>query len=97
MFSVENGVFYAGGDTETYNEILDVYVRKAPEKADEIVTQIIEACDSFDGDEVSIICDESSKYSLNGKPLKSLLDEIRPCADDFEYASASEKASAILS
>ena len=66
------------------------------EKAEEIVRRIAEACESFDSDEVSLICDEALKYSLGGNALKPLLDEIRSYADDFEYDSASEKAAAIL-
>ncbi|MBQ8568677.1 MAG: response regulator, partial [Oscillospiraceae bacterium] len=62
------------------------------EKAAELLGRIKEACDAFDSDAVSEICDEAADYIFKGTPLKPLFEEIRAFADDFEYDSAARKA-----
>ncbi len=200
LFSPETGIFYTGGDTDAYLEILEVYVRKSAEKREYIqklfdekswknyvievhalkstsmtigskllserakelelagksgnyklieeknaaltelyekvaglgekyldenrrenpednteqaetpaaelpettlenvmgyIERIRDACEAFDGDEVSTICSEAAAYSCSGTALKPLFDEIKAAADDFEYDDAKEKAEAV--
>ncbi|MGN0588916.1 MAG: response regulator, partial [Ruminiclostridium sp.] len=192
LFSPEAGATYTGGDTDTYNEILSLYVRKAPElskrieelfnkkdwknyvievhalkstslnigskqlselakelelsgkagnytvieekndelialyrkvaelgkkylgktdtpkeeavaqneqlteieaeKAKEYFNAIKEACLSYDADEAEKLCSDISGYSVNGQPLKPVLDEIMAVANDFEYEEAAKAA-----
>ena len=62
------------------------------EKAEEYFSAIKEACLSFDSDEAERLCDEIKFCSLNGKPLKPVIDEIKAAAEDFEYEAAAEAA-----
>ena len=65
------------------------------EKALEYIEAIRQACDSFDGDAVSAICAETAGFSVGGKALRPLFEEIGADANDFEYDSAAEKAAAL--
>ncbi|MGN0587320.1 MAG: ATP-binding protein [Oscillospiraceae bacterium] len=65
------------------------------EKAGEFIERIKSACEMFDGDEVSKICDEVSQYAVGDIALKPLFDAVKSDTDDFEYDSAVEKAAAI--
>lgn len=66
------------------------------EKAEELVERVKEACGSFDGDEVSAICDEASGYKCGENALKPLFDKVKAAADDFEFESAAEEADLII-
>ena len=66
------------------------------EKAEELVERVKEACGSFDGDEVSAICDEASGYKCGGNALEPLFDKVKVAADDFEFENAAEEADMIL-
>ncbi|MGN0665673.1 MAG: ATP-binding protein [Huintestinicola sp.] len=66
------------------------------EKLREMTERITEACGNFDGDAVSGICDEAQGLSCCGKALKEYFDQIRSLSDDFEYDSASAKASELI-
>ncbi|MGN0674196.1 MAG: ATP-binding protein [Oscillospiraceae bacterium] len=65
------------------------------EKAAELIEKIKTACEMFDGDEVSKICEEASGYAVGNIALKPLFDAVKADTDDFEYDSAAEKAAAI--
>lgn len=54
--------------------------------------RVISACESFDMDEISAVCEEASQYAVGGKSLKPYFDGIKAEADDFEYDNAAEKA-----
>ncbi|MGN1105878.1 MAG: response regulator, partial [Huintestinicola sp.] len=62
------------------------------QKLSDIIKRICNACDSFDGDEISAACKESSGFSFKGKSLATFFDPICADAEDFEYDSAREKA-----
>lgn len=62
------------------------------EQLTELIEKIKTACEAFDGDEVSAVCDEASEYAFEGTALKPLFDKIKAAADDFEYDTAAEKA-----
>ncbi|MDY2847958.1 MAG: ATP-binding protein [Oscillospiraceae bacterium] len=66
------------------------------EKAGELIERIKAACEGFDSDEVSKICEEASVYAVGDVALKPLFDGIKADVDDFEYDSAAEKADAIF-
>jgi len=67
----------------------------SPERVEEYVARIQEACDSFDGDEAVRLCGEVSRYAVGGKPLKPLFEAVRSDAEDFEYERAGAKAGEI--
>ncbi len=64
--------------------------------AEMIVDTVKEACAVFDYNRILEIYNESSAYSINGQPLKPILEEIKAAADDFEFEAAAEKAEKIL-
>ncbi|MGN0608279.1 MAG: Hpt domain-containing protein, partial [Oscillospiraceae bacterium] len=64
----------------------------AAEKAREYLNSIKDACLSFDADEAERLCGEISGCSVNGEPLKPVLDEILAAAEDFEYEAAADAA-----
>ena len=62
------------------------------EKAKEYFNSIKEACLAYDADEAEKLCSDISGYSVNGQPLKPVLDEIMVAANDFEYEEAAKTA-----
>ncbi|MGN1137735.1 MAG: ATP-binding protein [Oscillospiraceae bacterium] len=64
----------------------------AAEKAKEYLNSIKDACLSFNADEAERLCGEITGCSVNGQPLKPVLDEILAAAEDFEYEAAAEAA-----
>ena len=62
------------------------------DKANELIKKIKDACDAFDGDEISSVCEEASKYKIGGIVLKPLFSKIRYAADDFEFENAAKAA-----
>ncbi len=64
----------------------------AAEKAREYLEAIKEACLSFDTDEAERLCGEIMGCSVNGEPLKPVLDEILAAVEDFEYEAAAAAA-----
>ena len=62
------------------------------EKAKECLLAVKEACLSYDADEAERLCGEIENCSVNGQPLKPVLDEIMAAANDFEYEAAAEAA-----
>ena len=53
---------------------------------------IKEACLAYDADEAERLCGEITGCSVNGEPLKPVLDEILASAEDFEYEAAAAAA-----
>ena len=64
----------------------------AAEKAKEYFNAIKEACLAYDDDEAERLCGEITGCSVNGEPLKPVLDEILASAEDFEYEAAAAAA-----
>lgn len=62
------------------------------ERARESLNAIKEACLAYDADEAERLCGEIAGCSVNGQPLKPVLDEILAAANDFEYEAAAETA-----
>ena len=84
------------GETDTPHEEAqsnnEPLIEIAREKAIESFNAIKEACLAFDWDETERLCGELSGCSVNGEPLKAVLDEILTAAGDFEYDAAAEAA-----
>lgn len=66
------------------------------EKVQELVGQICEASEAFDGDAILELCKEAADYSFDKAALKSLFDDVSASAEDFEYEEAAAKAQAIV-
>ena len=64
----------------------------AAEKAKESLGMIKDACLSFDADNAEKLCSELGGCSVNGRPLRSDLNEIVNAVNDFEYEAAAEMA-----
>ena len=62
------------------------------ERARESLNAIKEACLAYDADEAERLCSDISGCSVNGQPLKPVLDEIMAAANDFEYEAAADAA-----
>ena len=90
----ELGKEYLGDSTEPMEEAAeDVQLEEiAAEKAKEQLLAVKEACLAYDADEAERLCGEMTGRSVNGQPLKPILDEIMSAANDFEYEAAAEKA-----
>lgn len=59
------------------------------------IEKICEACDTFDGDEISDLCNKAGGHICRGVNLKPLFEKVQFTAEDFEYDEAKEKALAI--
>lgn len=64
----------------------------AAEKAKEKLLAVKEACLAYDSDEAERLCGELANCSVNGQPLRPMLDEIMAAANDFEYEAAADAA-----
>ena len=62
------------------------------ERAKQQLLAVKEACLAYDADEAERLCGEIASCSVNGQPLKPVLDEILAAANDFEYEAAAELA-----
>ncbi|MGN1303520.1 MAG: Hpt domain-containing protein, partial [Oscillospiraceae bacterium] len=90
----ELGKEYLGDSTEPEEEAAENVQLEdiAAEKAKEQLLAVKEACLAYDSDEAERLCGEMTGRSVNGQPLKPILDEIMSAANDFEYEAAAEKA-----
>ena len=66
------------------------------EEIEELVREISTACENFDGDAATEICQKAEGKSCGGVALKPLFNEVRELAEDFEYDEAGRKAEEIL-
>ena len=66
------------------------------EELRELLMRLKDACDSFFSDDVIRICDELEQDAQNHGELKTLIDEIRTCAAEFEFGDAGEKTEALI-
>ena len=62
------------------------------ERAKQQLLAVKEACLAYDADEAERLCGEIASCSVNGQPLKPVLDEILAAANDFEYEAAADLA-----
>ncbi len=94
LLSSETGVFYTGGDMDAYNEILEVYVRKAPEKHAQIQQLFNEK--SWKNYVIEVHALKSSSLTIGSKPLSELAKELELAGKAGNYSLIEEKNSAML-
>ncbi|MGN0641820.1 MAG: ATP-binding protein [Huintestinicola sp.] len=94
LLNTETGVFYTGGDMEAYNEILEVYVRKAQEKHDQIQKLFEEK--SWKNYIIEVHALKSSSLTVGSKPLSELAKELELAGKAGNYSLIEEKNDAML-
>lgn len=94
LLSTETGVFYTGGDLDAYNEILEVYVRKAPEKLEQIRKLFEEK--SWKNYVIEVHALKSSSLTVGSKPLSELAKELELAGKAGNYSLIEEKNDAML-
>ncbi len=83
-------------ESEDESDVITELVDISYDKAEQLIAEIRQACDNFDGDKISEICKEAEKYRLAEIPLKDLFRKIKSASDDFEFEVAEEKAENLL-
>ena len=94
LFSPEVGATYTGGDTDTYNEILSLYVRKAPE----LSKRIEELFNKKDWKNyiIEVHALKSTSLNIGSKQLSELAKELELSGKSENYAVIEEKNSELL-
>ncbi len=60
------------------------------------IREIAKACDLYDGEEITRLCQEVSMFSYKGKSLRPYFDKVKAYADDFEFEKALNEVEDIL-
>ncbi len=94
LLNSETGVFYTGGDVDAYNEILEVYVRKAAEKREQIQKLFDEK--SWKNYIIEVHALKSSSLTVGSKPLSELAKELELAGKAGDYGIIEEKNAAML-
>ena len=94
LFSTETGIFYTGGDAEAYREILEMYVRKAQEKHDQIQTLFDEK--SWKNYIIEVHALKSSSLTIGSKKLSALAKELEFAGKAGNFSLIEEKNAALL-
>lgn len=94
LLNVDTGLFYTGGDADAYNDILDVYVRKAPDKLDHIRKLFEER--SWKTYIIEVHALKSSSLTIGSKPLSELAKELELAGKAGNYSLIEEKNSTML-
>lgn len=74
LFNVQTGIFYTGGDSEAYEEILEMYVHKAPEKISLIQKLFDEK--NWKNYIIEVHALKSSSLTIGSKPLSELAKKL---------------------
>ena len=94
MFSVETGMFYTGGDKASYDEILRVYVNKAPSKL-ELIQKLFDEKD-WKNYVIEVHALKSSSLTIGAKPLSELAKELELSGKAENYTPIEEKNGTLL-
>lgn len=94
LFEPETGIFYTGGDTEAYSEILSVYVRKAPEKIKQIEKLFSEK--AWKNYIIEVHALKSTSMTIGSKPLSELAKELELAGKNGDHGLIEEKNAAML-
>ncbi|WP_432650614.1 ATP-binding protein [Huintestinicola sp.] len=94
LISEETGIFYTGGDREAYNDILGVYVRKSPEKLEQI-RSLFENKD-WKNYVIEVHALKSSSLTIGSKQLSELAKELELAGKGGNYRLIEEKNDALL-
>ncbi|MGN1137187.1 MAG: ATP-binding protein [Oscillospiraceae bacterium] len=78
-----------GGESAELKELKEI----SAEELSAFIGKAKEACGNFDGDAMTNIADEASKYSYKGKPLQDIFGKAAELAEDFEYDAAAAEIS----
>ncbi len=94
LVDAETGIFYTGGDVDAYNEILDIYVRKGPEK-------LVQIGKLFDDKEwknyvIEVHALKSSSLTIGSKGLSELAKELEMAGKAGNYRVIEEKNASML-
>lgn len=94
IFDVETGIFYTGGDEETYEEILNVYVRKGPEKL-KFIERLFEE-KSWKNYVIEVHALKSSSLTIGAVRLSEMAKELELAGKAGDYSVIEEKNAAML-
>ncbi len=94
LFSPEEGAKYTGGDIEAYNDILALYVRKAPELSQRIEKLFDEK--DWKNYVIEVHALKSSSLTIGSKQLSELAKELELSGKAGNYTVIEEKNSELL-
>ena len=94
LFNPETGIFYTGGDTDAYIEILDVYVRKSAEKREYIQKLFDEK--SWKNYVIEVHALKSTSLTIGSKLLSERAKELELAGKAGNYKLIEEKNSALM-
>lgn len=66
------------------------------EELREVLLRLREACDAFYSEDVLQICEELQAYLSCSPELSTFLEEVKKCADEFDFSDASEKTNQFI-
>ncbi len=93
LFSPETGIFYTGGDTDAYIEILEVYVRKSAEKREYIQKLFNEK--SWKNYVIEVHALKSTSMTIGSKLLSERAKELELAGKAGNYRLIEEKNAAL--
>lgn len=94
LLDPETGIFYTGGDTETYNDILALYVRKGPEKLQYIQKLFGEK--SWKDYVIEVHALKSSSLTVGSAVLSERAKELELAGKVGDYAVIEKKNAVML-
>ncbi len=94
LFSPETGIFYAGGDTDAYIEILEVYVKKSAEKRKYIQKLFDEK--SWKNYVIEVHALKSTSMTIGSKLLFDRAKELELAGKAGNYKLIEEKNASLL-
>ncbi len=94
MFSPETGIFYTGGDTDAYIEILEMYVKKSAEKREYIQKLFDEK--SWKNYVIEVHALKSTSLTVGSKLLSERAKELELAGKAGNYKIIEEKHAALM-
>ncbi len=94
LFDPETGIFYTGGDSDAYIEILDIYVKKSVEKREYIQKLFDEK--SWKNYVIEVHALKSTSLTIGSKLLSERARELELAGKAGNYKLIEEKNSALL-
>ncbi len=94
FFSSETGIFYTGGDTDAYIEILEVYVRKSAEKR-KYIQELFDK-KSWKNYVIEVHALKSTSMTIGSKLLSERAKELELAGKAGNYKLIEEKNAALL-
>lgn len=94
LFDPETGVFYTGGDRESYLDILDMYIKKSADKK-EYIKQLFEE-KSWKNYVIEVHALKSTSLTIGSKLLSDLAKELEFAGKAGDYRLIEEKNAVLL-